>query len=255
LALTLLAIWMSLGPAPQSSGRPLAGLGLYGVFYEHVPGFAGLRVPARYAMIAAVFLSIAAGYGAAVLLRIAGSPFAKAPASTPSRMAGLIVFVALCVAFLIEATFAPMPVNQTWGDGGIEPPARIERAANAPVVYQHLAEMPNATVITEFPFGDPAWELRYVYYSTVHWKRLVNGYSGGFPQGYKVRVALLQRVAENPEEAWQALRATGATHMIVHEAAFPPGGAVAVKTWLTNHAAIEIARFGTDVLYTSANAY
>jgi hypothetical protein len=190
-----------------------------------------------------------------VVLRIVGTVFATTTAARPSRRAAPIAFAALCMAFLIEATFAPMPVNQTWGDGGIEPPPRVEPAASAPVVYQHLADMPNATVITEFPFGDPAWELRYVYYSTVHWKRLVNGYSGGFPQSYKVRVALLQRVAENPEEAWQALRATGATHMIVHEAAFPPGGADAVKTWLTNHAAIEIARFGTDVLYTSANAY
>ena len=45
-----------------------------------------------------------------------------------------------------------------------------------------------------------------MYYATVHWKRLVNGYSGAFPQGYKVRVARLQRVAEEPDAAWQALR-------------------------------------------------
>ncbi len=69
IVLTLLAIWLSLGPRPHSLGRPLAGLGLYGVLYEHVPGFDGLRVPARYAMIAALFISIAAGYGAAVLER------------------------------------------------------------------------------------------------------------------------------------------------------------------------------------------
>jgi hypothetical protein len=197
-------------------------------------------------MIAAVFLAVVAGYGAAALIRLARNT---------SAAAGSGVFAGLCVAFLLEAAFAPMAVNQTWGTGGVPPPSRIEPAEHAPVVYQHLADMANATVIAEFPFGDPAWELRYVYYSTVHWKRLVNGYSGGFPQGYNVRVALLQRVNENPEAAWQALRATGATHMIVHEAAFAPGGAEAVKTWLTNHAAIEIARFGTDVLYTSANAY
>jgi hypothetical protein len=165
------------------------------------------------------------------------------------------VLVALAVVFLVEVAFAPMPINQTWASGAVTPPARIEPASDAPVVYQHLADMANATVIAEFPFGDPAWELRYVYYSTVHWKRLVNGYSGGSPHGYDVRVALFRRIAENPEAAWQALRAAGTTHMIVHEAAFPAGGADAIKTWLTSHAAIEIARFGTDVLYTSANAY
>ena len=71
--------------------------------------------------------------------------------------------------------------------------------------------MPDAVVAAEFPFGDPAWELRYVYYSTVHWKRLVNGYSGGFPQSYKVRVARLQRVTEDPDAAW-ARFATPARH-------------------------------------------
>ena len=29
--------------------RALSGFGLYGVLYEYVPGFNGVRVPARYA--------------------------------------------------------------------------------------------------------------------------------------------------------------------------------------------------------------
>ena len=112
------------------------------------------------------------------------------------------------------------------------PPARVEPAAAAPPVYSTLAAMPESRVITEFPFGDPAWELRYVYYSTVHWKRLVNGYSGAFPRGYHVRAARLQRLADNPDEAWQVLRDTGTTHVIVHHDAFQPGGAQAIERWL-----------------------
>jgi hypothetical protein len=91
--------------------------------------------------------------------------------------------------------------------------------------------------------------LRYVYYSTVHWKRLVNGYSGAFPHGYKVRVARLQRVMANPDDAWGALREAGTTHVVVHEAAFAAGEAAAVKRWLADHFAVEIARFGGDLLY------
>ena len=231
---TLLAMWLSLGPVPQTRGQALPGLGLYNVLYEHVPGFDGLRVPARYAMIAGVFLSVVAGFGTAALIR-----------RTRSSAAAIV----LGVVFLIEVAFAPMPLNLTWGDGGVPPPPRVERAADASPVYHQLAAMADGTVVAEFPFGDPAWELRYVYYSTVHWKRLVNGYSGAFPHGYKVRVALLQRIAENPDEAWRALRDAGTTHVVVHDAAFAAGEADLVKQWLDDHFAVEIGRFGGDLLY------
>lgn len=235
IVLTGLAIWLSLGPLPQSRGRPLSGLGLYGVLYEHVPGFDGLRVPARYAMVAAVFLSIAAGYGAAAVL---GGVARRA-----------LVAGVMAILFLVEVSFAPMLLNQTWGDGGVAPPARVEPADRAPAVYHALAALPEARVIVELPFGDPAWELRSVYYSTVHWKRLVNGYSGAFPQSYKVRVARLQRIADDPAAAWQTLREVGTTHVIVHERAYPVAGADQVERWLTGGGATEIGRFGGDVLY------
>ena len=238
-ALTLIAVWLSLGPMPQSGGRPLHGIGLYGVLYDHVPGFDGLRVPARYAMIAAVFLSVVAGYGAARLM----SWFGRV---TPSSSRIVPVLAAL---FLVEAAFVPMAVNQTWGDGAISPPARIEPRTEAPPVYHTLADLPSNTVVAEFPFGDPAWELRYVYYSTVHWKRLLNGYSGGFPHSYNVRAALLQRVRDNPDAAWRALRDVGTTHVVVHQAAMDRDEAVFIRQWLNDHFAVEIARFGSDLLF------
>ena len=57
LAATLLAMWLSLGPEPRSKDVYLSGFGLYNVLYDYVPGFRGVRVPARYAMIAALFLA------------------------------------------------------------------------------------------------------------------------------------------------------------------------------------------------------
>jgi hypothetical protein len=235
IALLVLALWLSLGPLPQSRGRVLPGLGLYGVLYDHVPGFAGLRAPARYAMVAAVFLAMVSGYGVAALTR---------RVSRQAVVTGLV-----SAAFIAEVWFAPMLVNQTWGDSGLAPPPRVEPAATAPRIYHDLAAIPDPVVLAEFPFGDPAWELRYVYYSTVHWKRLVNGYSGAFPQSYKVRVARLQRVSEDPEAAMTALREAGATHVIVHERAFADGGAEPVKQWLISHGAVEQTRDGGDVMF------
>ena len=232
----VLAVWLSLGPVPRSYGRELRGLGLYRVFYDHVPGFEGLRVPARYAMIAAVFLAPLAAFGSAALIRA-------------TRHTAVAMVIA--AAFIIEAAFVPMPLNLTWGArrDGPSPPAQVEPHADAPAVYHHLATMPGDMIVAEFPFGDSEWELRYVYYSTVHWKRILNGYSGGFPQGYTQRVALLQRVGERPDEAWRALRDAGTTHVIVHERAFAAADADVVKTWLTDHFAVEIARFEGDLLF------
>jgi hypothetical protein len=239
----VLALWLSLGPVPHARGQAIEVIGLYGVLLDHVPGFGSLRVPARYAMIAAVYLSLLGGIGAAWLLRWAAGGRAARPLA-----------IAVAIVFLVEAAFAPLLVNQTWGEAGMIPPPRVEPASSAPAVYQRLGLAAGDAVVAEFPFGDPAWELRYVYYSTVHWKRLVNGYSGGFPQGYKMRVARLQRVNQFPIEAWQTLIAADTTHVIVHEAALPAAEAAMLHAWLRGRGAVEIGRFATDVLYDLAYA-
>ena len=218
----------------MSRGLPISGLGLYSTLYDSVPGFNGLRVPARAAMVASVFLSILAGYGAAVVGRNARH--------------GRGILIAAAVVFIAEAWAAPLPVNLTWG-GDAVPPDRIYTAADAPPVYRAVGDLPDTAVVTELPFGDPAWELRYVYYSTVHWKRLVNGYSGMFPPGYKLRVAQLQHIAEDPGTAWAALLDSGTTHVVVHEAALRSGQAPMIEQWLTTRGATEVGRFGSDVLY------
>ncbi len=234
-ALTLLAVVLSLGPAPMSHGQLIPGLGLYAMLYDAVPGVNGLRVPARVAMIAALFLCMLAGLGAEILQR--RWPRAR------------LALVAAGVAFLIEACAVPLPINLTAIDA-VAPPPRVYPPAAAPPVYRAIAALLDAAVITELPFGDPAWELRYVYYSTVHWRRLVNGYSGAFPAAYKRRLAVLQRLTEDPDRAWQALVEAGTTHVVLHETAYVPGAADAVRAWLSARGGREIGRFESDVLYS-----
>lgn len=230
MASLVLALWLSLGPIAHARGQTIEGFGLYAVLLDYVPGFAGLRVPARYAMVAALYLTILAGLGASRL---------KKP-----------VIVTAAALFLVEAWIAPMAVNQTWGEGGFIPPARVEPASSAPRVYHYLATLPDDVAVLEFPFGDPAWELRYVYYSTVHWKPILNGYSGSFPQHYKYRVARLQRIREDPEAAATELERSGhRLHVIVHEDAMSRDDAVMLRAWLEGHGFREIGRFGNDVLY------
>src|SRR5688572_20074057 len=222
--LSALAVWLSFGP----------NYGLYGVLYDFVPGFNGVRVPARYAMIAGLFLAVLAGHGARFLT---------------FNFSFLIV---LSILVLAEGAAIPIEINRTWTQGEAMPPARVYPRSQAPPVYTRLASLPAGTVVTEFPFGDASWEIRYTYYAATHWKPITNGYSGNFPLAYKERVARLQRVAANPEAAWQSLRSAGTTHVVVHRNAFAnSANADMVESWLKARGATEVERFPDgDMLYS-----
>ncbi len=237
LASLLLAMWLSLGPEPHSGPHLISGMGLYNILYEQVPGYTGLRVPARYAMVAGLFLAVLAGFGAAVLLRVRGWG--------PALVAGAAILV------VIDGGAAPLTVNRTWGERETTPPARVHPMDRAPRVYHRIAALPEGTVVAELPFGDPAWEIRYVYYASLHRKPILNGYSGAYPPAYKNRVAALTLHAADGEKAWRALVDAGATHVVVHVPAFAnadePG---AIASWLERHGARLVERFADgDALY------
>ena len=67
--MTLLAAAMSFGPQIHARGKLIEERNIYMLFYDHVPGFDGLRVPARFGMLVAAGLSALAGVGAAGLAR------------------------------------------------------------------------------------------------------------------------------------------------------------------------------------------
>ena len=118
---------------------------------------------------------------------------------------------------------------------------RVLAETHAPEVYHYLAGLPPGTVVAEFPFGYPAWELRYVFYASVHQQRLLNGYSGGFPPRYVQTANLLQRPLTRPEEAWHCLLDNGVTTVVVHRSAYPsPAEADAVTGWLRARGATSV---------------
>ena len=235
---TVLVMWLSLGPLPKAGDASVSGFGLYGLLYDYIPGFNGVRVPARYAMIAGLFLAVMAGYGVAAIVRRAGT-------LVPAALA----IIALLV--LIEGAAVPLPMNGTWAQNEATPPARVYPMAQAPPVYAAVAALPAGSAITEFPFGDAAWEIRYVYYSAAHWKPITNGYSGSFPPGYSARVARLKDVTVNPAASWQSLLDSGSTHVVLHPGAFANSApATAVQNWLEAHGAKLVETFADrDALY------
>ena len=88
-----------------------------------------------------------------------------------------------------------------------------------------------------------AWDLRYVYYAGLHGKRLVNGYSGYFPAGYRARAARIDAVWSDRAAAWDAIRSSGATHLLVHREAYVAPEGPAIAGWAEQSGARPIAEF------------
>jgi hypothetical protein len=235
-AFALAAAALSLGPEVRSGGRLVAPDAPYRVLYEHVPGYDGLRVPTRYAMIVALSLAVLGGLGVRALEQL-------------GRL-GAAAGLACGLFFVAEAGAAPLPLDRHMpADGFVAPPARLFEPASPPAVYRYVRTLPADAVIAEFPFGSKAWEVRYMYASIAHGRRLVNGYSGGFPRHYLRAAAALRDVTRRPDEAWRWLRVVGATHVIVHEHGFAPGRSAAVVEWLRANGAHQLGRFDRALVF------
>jgi hypothetical protein len=234
VAALVAAAWLSLGPAPQVLGRPLDLASPYRLLWDHVPGFDGLRVPARFAMIVALMLAVLGGYGASAIAR---------------RRGGRIVLGVLAAAFLYEAGAAPFVINGMSPVRGFNTPEpRLFPGSRAPAIYRTVTQLPAGTVLAEFPIGQTDFDLRAMFYSTVHWRPLVNGYSGFFPLHYGRATFALNEIPRHPSLSIDTLRELGATHVIVHEGAYLDAEGRETSAVLRENGAHEVFRDGGDVL-------
>jgi hypothetical protein len=122
-------------------------------------------------------------------------------------------------------------------------------------VYAWLAAQPGDEAVIELPmlpndglfqrprFDDSVYLLR----STLHWKRLVNGYAGTEPEGYRVTREVMR---DFPSDASMALlRSLNVRHVIVHLRGFGPNRRQALEDRLPGFSAElrETARFDDDL--------
>jgi hypothetical protein len=164
---------------------------VYPFLYRYVAPFRGLRVPARFGMIVTLALSVLAGFGVA---RLVG--WIKRPLLQRALVIGLALVA------LVEAR-PVLSLQPLWR----QPPS----------VYAALPG-DRASVLTEFPFpsseavfGD---DFLFMYFSTFHWNRLVNGASGFFPADY---LEFRKEMDGFPSDrAVSALRARGVEFVVIH---------------------------------------
>lgn len=155
--------WLCLGPA--DTGSPGAALSHPYSLLAWLPGFSGLRVPARFAMLATLCAALAAAIAAARL----------APAVRWQRLtAGGLIAAGL----FVDGWIRPMPLAA--------PPARVM-----------LPQSANALVL-ELPVDEPLVNVGAMYRAMLHGRPLVNGYSGHAPPHYALLSTSLMRGDTSP---------------------------------------------------------
>jgi hypothetical protein len=178
-----------------------ASLGVNGTaftwLFDKVPGFQAFRVPARFGMLLGLFLTLLAGMGLARILT-------RWPGRTTERLAMALVGVA---AFELRPGL-PLVATPT----------------SPPAIYAALPKT-GRVVLVDLPLpADDAeyWiDPTYMYYSTFHWARLLNGYSGFSPSWYpRLRVASREFPSD---ESIGVFRERGAEYVALHEEFYPPG--------------------------------
>ena len=214
LALTLVALVSGLAWR-DSRARMLLAVGITGIvlsfgpafppyrwLYDHVALLQGIRAPSRFGILTLFACAGLAGFGLARLdawIRSRGAPLAAAVVS-------LVAFGLVNV----EAGRAPFDYRP-------EP--------EPSPVYRVLAKLPDPVIVAEFPMyrgGSLPRNAEYMLASTVHWKPIVNGYSGFRPASYRKLAELMRPFPQAPTT--DILRGIGVTHVIVHRARFGAGG-------------------------------
>ena len=199
-ALGAASLWPPLSAARL--GYVLAGaiafdgsLGLNGVVYPwlHQYGvvFRGLRVPARFSIFVGMTFAVLAGY-----------TMTRLTAWRP-RAGGLVTAAAIClVAFDAWPT---IELKRVWR----QPPA----------IYGAITTGPAPVVLAEFPAG-PLDDFPYIYFSTFHWQRMINGNSGFFPPSYGEFISETRGFPDDAALAY--LRTRGVQYVAVHGAFYRP---------------------------------
>ena len=192
---------------------------VYGWLYAVFPPLASIRAVARFGVLWMLAVSVLAGLGLARLLR-----------GYPPR-AGAALGVLLILAVNAEALRAPYT---------------FEAFRGIPRVYDLLAEVPGPVVLVEVPFYPPEavfMNAEYVFNSTAHWRPVMNGYSGFTPSTYRDHAWVFWNFPDRG--SIEAIRAAGATHIMVHPKRFEHE-ATAVMTRALAHPALERVAVGRE---------
>lgn len=195
----VMAFLFSFGPIIHLNNTEII-YGPYILLYSLFPGFGGLRVPARFVIMVALTISIFAAFGMTRILEGFRGYWKKIMVA--GIIAGLI---------LLESASFPLPMHS------------VAVGNDIPEVYKWLANEKVDFAIMELPLPQKledvaGIESKRLYYSTYHWKKLVNGYSGYFPPAYFSTIEGMKGFPSNASIG--LLKQLGIRYLIIHSAEF-----------------------------------
>lgn len=165
----------------------------------------GLRAPARYSIYALGGLALLAALGLEWAL-------ARWRLSARGRQLALaLVLLAVCVEYR-------------------SPQTMVTRVDMKPPVYEFLRRAPDGVVL-ELPFSPPLsgapdplgrvdYDSDYIYWSTTHWHKIINGYSGYYPPSYDRTRRVMESFPDDASMAYLAER--GVRYVLLHASYMKP---------------------------------
>jgi len=199
-ALAVVALWPPVRPVRLAYAAAMivafdGSLGAHGIIFpylrEFVPPFRGLRVPARFSIFVGLTFAVLAGFA----VRRLAERWPRWRLAIVGMAAGLVI-----------ADMSPrLELVPVWND---PPPIYGTLSSSAPAV---LAEFPAPPDWRAF-----WWDARFIYFSTFHWQRLINGNSGVSPPSYLDFIDHVQTFPDRGSLAY--LRRRGVEYIGVHGA-------------------------------------
>jgi hypothetical protein len=191
--LTLVAGLISFGPS-----LPLLGPTALAPFnwLADLPGLDGIRAPARFAALAMLGLAGLVGVGGAWLVHRPGGR-------------GRVLLSILLPLMLLEWFVVDFPAGKPELHA-VPPIYRTPEVRAA----RSLVSLPDYTGTTDWVLGGD-----YLYYSTAHWRPIVNGFGRTSPRGHDEVIATVRAF---PSSA-AAMRRLGIQHVIIHADRFSDG--------------------------------
>jgi len=242
--LLVISVVLALGTSLYLFGRRFDIYMPYEFLYRFFPGFKALRVPARFSIFIALSLAVLGGFAVKGVYEW----FRKGHRARTAVLACLLLVALLCVDLMsAPATMASVP-----------------KESQFPMVYHWLKQQEGEAPTVEVPLAlyrprtfeaglqyEATWlgfESWRTYYSTLHWKKLVNGYSGYIPETYYQAVKACRRFPS--DEAMRYLKALGVRFIIVHERQLGPTRTLAMERWDRTHRDIKkVWAYGYDTVY------
>ncbi|MDM8528009.1 hypothetical protein QUF58_07315 [Anaerolineales bacterium HSG24] len=208
ILLTLLGLILSFGLNENALGPNFAVILSYSPYrwlYDNVIIFQGIRVPARFGVLVLLSLSILTGLSLALLLSFIEQRFCL---TQTRQQISAALSVSLLILFIAEFWTLPLRGPEFPAGQSIDP------------TYSWLRDMtPADTIILELPHRE-ATEFLYEYYSSHHWRAMVNGGTGYTPPIYKELRRWFNAFPDS--RSIDLLQQLGVTQVILHPTAYSP---------------------------------